>query len=96
MPIIKKIGAKLISFTGNRNSTLAKNSDIALFVGVKKEACPFGLAPTASTTAMLAMGDALCIALLESNGFRVEDFAFYHPGGALGKKLWLKVNFSYI
>lgn len=92
LPIIKKIGAKLISFTGNRNSTLAKNSDIVLDVGVEKEACPLGLAPTASTTAMLAMGDALSITLLKSKGFRVEDFAFYHPGGTLGKKLWLKVE----
>ena len=92
LPIIKKIGAKLISFTGNMRSTLARNSDVVLFVGVKKEACPLGLAPTASTTAMLAMGDALSIALLKHNGFKVEDFAFYHPGGSLGKKLWLKVE----
>lgn len=92
LPIIKKIGAKLISFTGNRNSTLAKNSDVVLYVGVEKEACPLGLAPTASTTATLAMGDALSVALLKSKGFRVEDFAFYHPGGTLGKKLWLKVE----
>lgn len=92
LPIIKKIGAKLISFTGNRNSALARNSDIVLYAGVKKEACPLGLAPTASTTAMLAMGDALSVALLKSKKFKVEDFAFYHPGGTLGKKLWLKVE----
>jgi len=92
LPIIKKIGAKLISFTGNRNSTLAKNSEVVLYVGVKKEACPLGLAPTASTTAMLAMGDALSVVLLKAKGFKVEDFAFYHPGGTLGKKLWLKVE----
>lgn len=92
LPIIKKIGARLISFTGNKNSTLARNSDIVLNVGVEKEACPLGLVPTASTTAMLAMGDALSIVLLKSKGFRVEDFAFYHPGGNLGKKLWLKVE----
>jgi arabinose-5-phosphate isomerase len=92
LPIIKKIGARLMSFTGNRDSTLAKNSDVTLYVGVKKEACPFGLAPTASTTAMLAMGDALSIALLKAKGFKMEDFAFYHPGGALGKKLWLRVE----
>jgi len=92
LPIIKKIGSKLISFTGNLNSTLANYSDIVLYVGVKKEACPLGLAPTASTTAMLAMGDALSVALIEAKGFRVEDFAFYHPGGSLGKKLWLKVE----
>lgn len=92
LPIIKKIGAKLISFTGNRHSTLARNSDVVLYAGAEKEACPLGLVPTASTTAMLAMGDALSIALLKSKGFRVEDFAFYHPGGTLGKKLWLKVE----
>jgi len=92
IPIIKKIGASLIGIVGSKNSTLAKNSDLILDVGVKKEACPLGLAPTASTTAMLAMGDALSITLLKAKGFRVEDFAFYHPGGTLGKKLWLKVE----
>ncbi|NQT91037.1 MAG: KpsF/GutQ family sugar-phosphate isomerase [Candidatus Omnitrophica bacterium] len=92
LPIIKKIGAKLISFTGNKSSALAENSDVTLYVGVEKEACPLGLAPTASTTAMLAMGDALSIALLKAKGFRVEDFAFYHPGGTLGRKLWLRVE----
>jgi len=92
LPIIRKIGAKLIAFTGNRSSTLARHSDIFLYTGVKKEACPLGLAPTASTTAMLAMGDALSVALLKAKGFKVEDFAFYHPGGSLGKKLWLRVE----
>lgn len=92
IPIIKKIGASLIGIIGRKNSTLAKMSDITLNVSVEKEACPLGLAPTASTTAMLAMGDALSIALLKAKGFRVEDFAFYHPGGTLGKKLWLKVE----
>lgn len=92
IPIVKKIGARLVGIVGNNASSLAKNSDIILNVGVKKEACPLGLAPTASTTAMLAMGDALSIALLKAKGFRVEDFAFYHPGGSLGKKLWLKVE----
>ncbi len=92
IPIIKKLGASLIGIIGKKNSTLAKNSDLILNVGVEKEACPLGLAPTASTTAMLAMGDALSIALLKAKGFRVEDFAFYHPGGTLGKKLWLKVE----
>ncbi|NQT95466.1 MAG: KpsF/GutQ family sugar-phosphate isomerase [Candidatus Omnitrophica bacterium] len=92
LPIIKKIGAKLIGLTGSRNSTLAKYSDVVLYAGVKREACPLGLAPTASTTAMLAMGDALSIALLKAKGFKVENFAFYHPGGSLGKKLWLKVE----
>lgn len=89
---IKKIGTKLIALTGNLNSTLAKNSDVVLNVGVDKEACPLGLAPTASTTAMLAMGDALAIAISDKKGFRHEDYAFYHPGGALGKRLLLKVE----
>jgi arabinose-5-phosphate isomerase len=92
LPIIKKIGAKLICFTGNTGSTLAVHSDIVLNVSVKKEACPLGLAPTASTTAMLAMGDALSVALLEAKGFKAENFALYHPGGSLGKKLWLRVE----
>ncbi len=92
LPIIKKIGAKLVSFIGDKSSTLAKMSDFILDVSVKKEACPLGLVPTASTTAMLAMGDALAVALLERRGFRVEDFAFYHPAGTIGKKIWLKVE----
>ncbi len=87
LPIIKKIGVKLIGFTGNIKSVLAQYSDIVLNVGVKKEACPFNLAPTASTTATLAMGDALAVAVLEKKGFKIEDYAFYHPGGSLGKKL---------
>jgi arabinose-5-phosphate isomerase len=92
LPLIKKIGAKLIAFSGNKRSTVAKHSDIVLDVSVKKEACSLGLAPTSSTTATLAMGDALAIALLDKKGFRVQDFAFYHPGGALGKRLLLKVE----
>ncbi len=92
LPIISKIGAKLISLTGDLKSPLAKASDIVLDVSVKKEACPLNLAPTASTTAMLALGDALALALLEKKGFKAEDFAFYHPGGNLGKKLLLKVS----
>lgn len=92
LPMLKKIGAKIIAMTGNLKSTLAEHSDVVLDVGVKKEACPFGLAPTASTTAMLALGDALAIVLLERKGFKVEDFAFYHPGGTLGKRLILKVE----
>ena len=92
LPVLKKIGTKIIAFTGNKKSTLAKYSDIVLDVGVKEEACPLGLAPTASTTAMLAMGDALAICLLEKKGFKKEDFAFYHPGGALGRRLILKVE----
>jgi arabinose-5-phosphate isomerase len=92
LPLIKKIGAKLIALTGNRRSALAKYSDVILDVSVKKEACPLGLAPTASTTATLAMGDAIAVCLLEKKGFKEEDFAFYHPGGALGKKLLLKAE----
>lgn len=92
LPLIKKIGSKLISFTGSIKSTLAKYSDIVFDVSVKKEACPLNLAPTSSTTAMLAMGDALSVCLLKEKGFKEKDFAFYHPGGLLGKKLLLKVE----
>lgn len=92
LPILKKIGAKIIAITGNIKSLLSKYSDIVLNTSVKKEACPLGLAPTSSTTAMLAMSDALAICLLELKGFKEEDFAFYHPGGLLGKKLLLKVE----
>ncbi|MFA5038262.1 MAG: KpsF/GutQ family sugar-phosphate isomerase [Candidatus Omnitrophota bacterium] len=92
LPLIKKIGVKLIALTGNARSTLAKHSDVVLDVSVKKEACPLGLAPTASTTAALAMGDAIAVCLLKEKGFKAEDFAFYHPGGALGKRLLLKVE----
>jgi len=92
LPIIRKIGVLLISMVGSVRSTLAKNSDLVLDVSVKKEACPLGLAPTTSTTVMLAMGDALSIALLEKRGFKEKDFAFYHPGGILGKRLLLTVE----
>jgi arabinose-5-phosphate isomerase len=92
LPTLKKIGARIIAMTGNKKSTLARYSDVTLDVAVSKEACPLNLAPTASTTAMLAMGDALAIALLDRRGFREEDFAFYHPGGSLGKRLVLKVE----
>lgn len=92
LPVIKKIGAVLISITGNPKSTLAKNSNFVLNTKVKKEACSLGLAPTASTTAMLVMGDALSVALLNKKGFREKDFAFFHPGGALGKRLLLSVE----
>ena len=84
---IKKIGARLIALTGSVRSTLAKNSDVVLNIGLEKEACPWNLAPTASTTASLAMGDALAVCLAKRKGFREEDFAFLHPGGSLGKKL---------
>lgn len=92
VPMIKRIGSKIISFTGKINSTLAKYSDVILNVKVKKEACPWDMVPTASTTAMLAMSDALAVGLIEKRGFKKEDFAFLHPGGTLGKKLLLKVE----
>ena len=90
--VLKKIGAKIIAVTGNKNSSLAKFSNLVLDVSVKKEACPLGLAPTSSTTAMLAMGDALAVCLVEKKGFKEKDFALFHPGGALGRKLLLKVD----
>jgi arabinose-5-phosphate isomerase len=92
LPSLKRLGIRIIAFTGNSESTLAKNSDVVIDVGVKEEACPLGLAPTASTTATLAMGDALAVALLEQRGFKEEDFACFHPGGTLGKKLLLRVR----
>lgn len=92
IPNIKKIGARLIGITGNVRSTLAKNSDATLDVSIKEEACPLGLAPMASTTTILAMGDALCAALMDKKGFKRSDFAFLHPGGNLGKQLLLKVE----
>ena len=92
LPIIKKIGARVIAIVGNTKSTLAKNADFILDTSVKKEACSLGLAPTTSTTAMLAMGDTLSISLLDKKGFKEKDFALYHPGGSLGKRLLLKVE----
>ncbi len=92
LPLLKKIGSSIIALTGNKHSLLAQHSDIVLDISVKREACPLGLAPTASTTAALAMADALAVCLLECKGFKEKDFAFYHPGGALGKKLLLKVQ----
>jgi len=92
LPIIKRLGASLIAMAGNPGSTLAKSGDIFLDISVKEEACPLGLAPTASTTVTLAMGDAIAVALLVSRGFKAEDFAMFHPGGALGKRLLLKVE----
>ena len=91
LPIIKRIGAKLISMTGKSGSTLARAADVHLDVRVDEEACPLNLAPTASTTATLAMGDALAVALLETRGFTAEDFALSHPSGSLGKRLLLRV-----
>lgn len=92
LPLIKKIRSQIIAITGNTKSTLAKYSDVVLNVAVAKEGCPLGLAPMASTTATLAMGDALAACLIERKGFRKEDFAFYHPGGSLGRRLLLKVE----
>ena len=92
LPSFKRLGIKIIALTGKCDSTLAKNSDVVIDVGVEEEACPLGLAPTASTTATLAMGDALAVALLDKRGFREEDFACFHPGGSLGKKLLLRVR----
>lgn len=92
LPLIKRMGAPLISMTGSASSTLAKEAVINLDVSVQTEACPLGLAPTSSTTATLVMGDALAIALLEARGFSEEDFAISHPGGSLGKRLLLKVS----
>jgi arabinose-5-phosphate isomerase len=92
LPVIKRLGASLVAMTGNASSTLARSGDIFLDISVKEEACPLGLAPTASTTATLAMGDALAVALLLERGFKAEDFALFHPGGALGKKLLLRVE----
>ena len=92
LPLIKRLGVPLISMTGNPKSTLAKAASVNLDVSVEKEACPLGLAPTASTTAALVMGDALAVALLESRGFTAEDFARAHPGGSLGRRLLLLVD----
>jgi len=87
LPVIKRLGATLIAMTGNPQSTLARHADIVLDSGVEREACPLQLAPTASTTAQLALGDALAVALLDARGFQPEDFARSHPGGSLGRKL---------
>jgi len=92
LPSIKRLGAPLVAMSGNPASNLARSSDVFLDVSVSEEACPLGLAPTASTTATLAMGDALAVALLVKRGFKAEDFAIFHPGGALGKKLILRVE----
>ena len=92
LPFLKRCGNRLISMTGNENSTLARSGDASINVGVKEEACPLGLAPTASTTATLAMGDALAVTVMVKRGFKKEDFALLHPGGALGKRLLLKVG----
>ena len=92
MPVIKRQGIPVIAMTGNPESTMAKHSQLHLCIHVEEEACPLGLAPTSSTTATLVMGDALAIALLQAKGFTKDDFAMSHPGGALGRKLLLKVS----
>ncbi len=92
LPIIKRMGTKLIALTGRPDSTLGRQADACLNVGVAKEACPMNLAPTSSTTATLAMGDALAMALFQSRGFTEQDFARAHPGGALGRRLLLYVG----
>ncbi len=92
LPLIKKIGAKIIAMTGNTKSTLAKHSDVVLNVSVRTEGCPLGLSPMASTTATLVMGDCLAACLIERKGFKKENFAFNHPAGMLGKKLLLRVE----
>jgi len=91
IPVIKRLGAKLISMTGNTTSTLAKLADTHVCIKVSTEACPLGLAPTSSTTATLVMGDALAVALLNARGFTADDFALSHPGGSLGKRLLLRL-----
>lgn len=92
LPLIKRFGCEMIGMTGNINSTLAKTSEVVLDISVEKEACPLGKAPTASTTATLAMGDALAVCLMEKKGFTKEDFLMYHPSGKLGKGLTYKVR----
>ena len=92
LPVVRRIGAEIIAMCGKRSSTLGKNCDYFINIGVEREACPLGLAPTASTTATLAMGDALAIALMDEKNFTSNDFALFHPGGALGRKLLLTVG----
>jgi arabinose-5-phosphate isomerase len=92
LPYVERLGIPVVSLTGRVNSTLAKNSDATLDVSVAEEACPMGLAPTASTTATLAMGDALAVVLLQKRGFKQDDFAQFHPGGTLGRRLLVRVR----
>jgi arabinose-5-phosphate isomerase len=92
IPFLKRFNLRLISVTGNPESSLSKAADVTLDVSVKEEACPLGIVPTASTTATMAMGDALAVALLMKRGLKEEDFAFFHPGGSIGKKLLIKVK----
>jgi arabinose-5-phosphate isomerase len=92
LPTLKSLGTRIIAFTGNCDSTLGRNSDLNVYVGVEREACPLGLAPTASTTAMLAMGDALVVALINRREFQPEDFRKCHPGGVLGERLRVPIQ----
>lgn len=92
IPVIKRLRAKLISITASADCSMGRHADVALTIGNSPEACPLGLAPTSSTTATLALGDALAVALLEARGFTAEDFALSHPGGALGRRLLLRVD----
>ncbi len=92
IPTLKRIGVRIVAMTGNHDSTLSRAADVVLDAGVTEEACPLGLSPTASTTAALALGDALAVILLEKKGFKEEDFALRHPGGILGRKLLLRVE----
>ena len=92
LPVIRRIGAEIIAMSGNRASMLGKNADYFIDTGVEREACPLGLAPTASTTATIAMGDAIAVALMHVRNFTADDFAVFHPGGALGRRLLLTVE----
>jgi arabinose-5-phosphate isomerase len=92
LPVLKRLGIAIVAMTGNPDSTLAKLADIHLCARVEQEACPLGLAPTASTTAALALGDAIAVALLEARGFSADDFALSHPGGSLGRRLLLRIS----
>jgi arabinose-5-phosphate isomerase len=92
IPVLKRLGAKMVAMTGNMQSTMATLADVHICIKVEKEACSLGLAPTASTTATLAMGDAIAVALLQARGFTADDFALSHPGGSLGKRLLLTLN----
>ena len=92
LPVFKRLAVPVIAMTGGKASTLSKASDVTIDVGVKEEACPMGLVPTASTTAALAMGDAVAVTLLDRRGFKEEDFACFHPGGSLGRRLLLRVE----
>lgn len=92
LPTLKDLGTRIICFTGNTDSTLGRNSDLTVYAGVEREACPFGLAPTASTTAMLALGDALCVSLINRRRFQPADFHRCHPGGVLGERLRVPIE----